>query len=134
MKRHNIIITPALAALCIGSVSSCVHQVIAQQFKRDVYPGDRPPHVIADAGGKPASQNWLRVDPVALPPSGNEISHIRYASDGTPYGIPSNFAGIITSPHPPYHQLDCQGKGANDRVCDPYTRKPFLIPRIYKVD
>lgn len=134
MKRHNIIITTALAALCIGSVSSCVHQVIAQHLTRDVYPGDRPPHVIADAGGKPASQNWLRSDPVALPPSGNEISNIKYGSDGTPYGIPSNFAGIVTSPHSPYHQLDCQGCSANQRVWDPYTGKSFFIPRTYTVD
>ena len=133
MKQHRIV-TIALAALGAVTMSSCIHQVIAQQFTRDVYPGERPPHVIADVSGSPASQGWLRTDPAALPPSGNEISRIRYASDGTPYGIPSNFAGIITSPYPPYHQLDCQGNGANDRVWDPYTRKPFLIPRIYKVN
>lgn len=133
MKQHRIV-TIALAALGAVTMSSCIHQVIAQQFTRDVYPGERPPHVIADVNGSPASQGWLRTDPAALPPSGNEISRIRYASDGTPYGIPSNFAGIITSPYPPYHQLDCQGNGANDRVWDPYTRMPFLIPRIYKVN
>lgn len=133
MKQHRIV-TIALAALGAVTMSSCIHQVIAQQFTRDVYPGERPPHVIADVNGSPASQGWLRTDPAALPPSGNEISRIRYASDGTPYGIPSNFAGIITSPYAPYHQLDCQGNGANDRVWDPYTRKPFLIPRIYKVN
>lgn len=133
MKQHRIV-TIALAALGAVTMSSCIHQVIAQQFTRDVYPGERPPHVIADVNGRPASQGWLRTDPAALPPSGNEISRIRYASDGTPYGIPSNFAGIVTSPYPPYHQLDCQGNGANDRVWDPYTRKPFLIPRIYKVN
>lgn len=107
MKQHRIV-TIALAALGAVTMSSCIHQVIAQQFTRDVYPGERPPHVIADVNGSPASQGWLRTDPAALPPSGNEISRIRYASDGTPYGIPSNFAGIITSPYPPYHQLDCQ--------------------------
>ena len=133
MKQHRIT-TTALAVLCACTMSSCIHQVIVQQFTRDTYPGDRPPHVINDVNGSPASQGWLRTDPIALPPSGNDLSKIKYGADGIPYGIPSNFAGIVISPHSPNHQLDCTGCNANQRVWDPYSRKPFYIPRTYTVD
>ena len=133
MKLHRIIAT-ALAVLGACTMSSCIYQIFIQQFTRDVYPGERPPHVINDVNGAPASQSWLKTDPIALPPSGNELNKIKYASDGLPYGIPSNFAGIVISPHAPNHQLDCTNCNPNQKVWDPYARKPFYIPRTYTVD
>ena len=133
MKQHRITAT-ALAVLGACTMSSCIHQIFIQQFTRDVYPGERPPHVINDVNGAPASQSWLKTDPIALPPSGNELNRIKYGSDGVPYGVPSNFAGIVISPHAPNHQLDCTNCSPNQKVWDPYSRKPFYIPRTYTMD
>ena len=50
MKLRRLIL-PILAAFCTLSLSSCIFQQIAEKFVRDEYPGERPPHVIADAEG-----------------------------------------------------------------------------------
>lgn len=123
--------TLAIAMLCATALSSCIHQLVIQSVTREAYPGDRPPHVIADNNGTPAGGKWLANDPAALPPSSSEIEKIKYHADGLPYGIPSNYAGIITSPYSPYNVLDCQNTKPNQKVWDPYTRKPFYIPRTY---
>ena len=52
------------------SLSSCIIQQTVGMFIRDEYPGERPPMVIEDVNGQPASQNWLKIDPTMLPPSG----------------------------------------------------------------
>ena len=64
------LILPFVAACSMLSLSSCIFQQIASNFIRDEYPGERPPHVIADINGKPASNNWIKVNPYDLPPSG----------------------------------------------------------------
>lgn len=125
-------ITCALAAaFCALSLSSCVLQQIHDNFSRTAYPGERPPHVIADNNGKPASANWQKIDPDALPPAGALLGRIEMGPGGIPYGLPCEFAGIITSPHAPHHQLDYSNAKVGDKVWDPYTRKPFYIPRLY---
>ena len=55
--RTSIIL---LAALSSSILPSCIWQPIMQTFTRDTYPGTRPPMVIADVNGKPASENWLK--------------------------------------------------------------------------
>ena len=65
------LILPLAAAFCTLSLSSCIFQQIASNFIRDTYPGERPPHVIADVDGKPASEKWIKVNPYDLPPSGH---------------------------------------------------------------
>lgn len=120
--------------LAIGStllLSSCIFQQMANQFIRDDYPGNRPPHVIADKNGKPASQNWIRPNPNDLPPSGALSGRIEYAEDGIPYGLPCEFSNIIVSPYAPYYQLDYTNSKVGDKVWDPYTKKPFYIKRFY---
>lgn len=130
MKTRHIILalTCALSAL---SLTSCIFQQVHDNFTRATYPGERPPHVIADNNGQPASNAWQKEDPNALPPAGALLSRIDTASDGIPYGLPCEFAGIITSPYAPHHQLDYTNAKVGDKVWDPYTRKPFYIPRLY---
>lgn len=130
MKAHRLIIAPA-AALCALTLSSCIFQQIAGNFTRDVYPGERPPHVIADNNGQPATQNWAKIDPDALPPAGALSGYNKTADDGLPYGLPCEFSGIVTSPYAPHYQLDYTNAKVGDKVWDPYTRKPFYIPRLY---
>lgn len=130
MKINRI--TLALAAVfSVLTLNSCIFQQIHDNFSRAVYPGERPPHVIADNNGKPASASWQTIDPNTLPPAGALLNRIERASDGIPYGLPCEFAGIITSPYEPYHQLDYSNAKVGDKVWDPYTRKPFYIPRLY---
>lgn len=127
--RHIAI---AMAATgCALSLSSCIFQQVHDNFTRAAYPGERPPHVIADINGQPASTNWLKEDPNALPAAGALLGRIENAADGIPYGLPCEFAGIITSPYEPHHQLDYSKASVGDKVWDPYTRKPFYIPRLY---
>ncbi|MDO5470857.1 MAG: hypothetical protein Q4F38_06110 [Akkermansia sp.] len=120
-----------LALLSCGMLSSCIHQIFIQKFTRDEYPGTRPPMVIPDAGGKPAHTNWQKEDEFMLPPSSHLTRKIDTASDGIPYGLPSEFSNIITSPHAPHYLLDYTGIPVGSKVWDPYTRKPFYISRTY---
>ncbi len=120
-----------LAALSSSLLPSCIWQPIVQQFTRDTYPGERPPMVIADVNGKPASENWLKVDETMLPPAAHMTSHIDKAADGIPYGIPSEFSDIVISPYEPHYQLDYTDVPVGSKVWDPYTRKPFYISRTY---
>lgn len=130
MKAQRIAAVFA-ALLCCTTLSSCLFSQMAQKFQRDTYPGERPPHVILDNNGKPASNNWLQVDPYTLPASGALIEHSKTADDGIPYGLPSEFSDIIVSPYAPYYQLDYSGCSVGEKVWDPYTRKPFYIRRHY---
>lgn len=114
------------------SLSSCIIQQGISLFIRNDYPGTRPPSVIADVQGKPANQNWQKVDAEMLPPSSHAIGRIHCAGDGLPYGLTTNFSNIVMSPYPPYHQLDYTGVRVGSKVWDPYVRKPFYIPRAYK--
>lgn len=126
--------TGLFAILCSTVLSSCIIQQVADKFIRDEYPGDRPPHVIADAGGKPASENWVKVNPYDLPPSGYLESKIKHADDGLPYGLPCEFSDILVSPYEPHYQLDYRNSKVGDKVWDPYTRKPFYIPRFMTIN
>lgn len=130
MNMNRITLTMA-AAFSALTLSSCIFQQISDKFTREVYPGERPPHVIADNNGQPASANWVKADPNALPPAGALLGRVETAADGIPYGLPCEFAGIITSPYEPHHQLDYTNAKVGDKVWDPYTRKPFYIPRFY---
>lgn len=133
MKIQKLIL-PITAAFCTLGLSSCIFQQIADKFIRDEYPGERPPHVIADADGKPASTKWARIDPLDLPPSGHLNGQIKYADDGLPYGLPCEFSNILVSPYEPYYQLDYTNSKVGDKVWDPYTRKPFYIPRFLTIN
>ena len=128
MNKRRLLIT-CLAALSVFSLSSCVVQQIADKFIRDEYPGERPPHVIADNGGKPASENWIKVNPYDLPPSGHLDGRVEYAADGLPYALPCEFSNILVSPYEPYYQSE-----VGDKVWDPYTRKPFYVPRFMTIN
>lgn len=132
MKKY--IITFAAAAIGVCCLSSCLVQQAVGVFIRDEYPGARPPMVIADADGKPASQKWLTVDPEALPPSGHIEGRVRYAEDGIPYGLSSEFSDVVVSPYAPNYPLDYTGVKVGAKVWDPYTRKPFYIPRVFTLN
>ena len=131
-KRH--LTSGLMALLCTVTLNSCIVQQIADKFIRDEYPGSRPPHVIADVNGKPASQNWIKVNPYDLPPSGHLEGRVEYADDGLPYGLPCEFSNILVSPYEPYYQLDYTKSAVGDKVWDPYTRKPFYIPRFMTIN
>lgn len=121
----------AVAMLGALSLSSCLIQQTVGMFIRDEYPGERPPMVIEDVDGKPASQKWLKADPAMLPPPGHIESRITYADDGIPYGLSEEFSNVVVSPYPPYSQLDYTGISVGAKVWDPYSKKPFYIPRVY---
>lgn len=131
--KHCILTTlsAVCAALCL---SSCLIQQGVNLFVRHEYPGTRPPRVIADINGRPANQNWQKIDEEMLPPSSHIISRIHYAGDGLPYGLTSEFSDIVISPYEPYHQLDYTGVKVGSKVWDPYVRKPFYIPRAFKMN
>ena len=133
MKTRRLI-RPVLAALLTLSLSSCIFQQIADRFIRDEYPGERPPHVIADNNGKPASTAWAKVNPYDLPPSGHLNGRVEDADDGLPYALPCEFSNILVSPYEPYYQLDYSKSQVGDKVWDPYTRKPFYIPRFLTIN
>lgn len=126
--------TGLFAILCSTVLSSCIIQQVADKFIRDEYPGDRPPHVIADANGKPASENWIKVNPYDLPPSGHLEGQVKHADDGLPYGLPCEFSDILVSPYEPHYQLDYRNSKVGDKVWDPYTRKPFYVPRFMTIN
>lgn len=132
---HKRTLATSIATLfCSITLSSCIIQQVADKFIRDEYPGDRPPHVIADADGKPASQNWVKVNPYDLPPSGHLEGRIDYAEDGLPYALPCEFSDILVSPYEPHYQLDYRKSAVGEKVWDPYTRKPFYIPRFMTIN
>ena len=128
------LILPVISACCTLGLSSCIFQQIASNFIRDEYPGERPPHVIADNEGKPANENWVKVNPYDLPPSGHLNGRIEYAEDGLPYGLPCEFSNILVSPYEPFYQLDYTNSKVGDKVWDPYTRKPFYVPRFLTIN
>ncbi len=128
MKNKTII---TIAILGCSMLSSCIWQPIMQTFTRDQYPGERPPMVILDVDGKPASNNWQQVDEDVLPPSSHMNGRITHADDGIPYGLTSEFSNIVISPYEPHYQLDYTGVPVGSKVWDPYTRKPFYIKRAY---
>ncbi len=128
MKKH--IILPTLALTCCLALNSCIQQAV-MAFVRDEFPGPRPPKVIADVNGKPASNSWLQNDPNVLPPSSLVDTSPSYGQDGIPYGISSEYSDVVVSPYAPYYQLDYKGVPVGAKVWDPYTRKPFYIPRSY---
>ena len=133
MNTRRILIA-FLAVIGSFTFNSCIIQQVADKFIRDEYPGERPPHVIADAGGKPASDTWIKVNPYDLPPSGHLQGRVEYAEDGLPYGLPCEFSNILVSPYEPYYQLDYTRSNVGDKVWDPYTRKPFYIPRFMTIN
>lgn len=122
-----------IAAACFAafSLNSCIIKQGVEVFIRDTYPGERPPKVIVDVNGKPASNHWLQVEENVLPPSRHIEGKVTYAQDGLPYGLVSEFSGIVVSPYAPNYNLDCTGVKAGTKVWDPYTHKPFYIPRSY---
>ncbi len=130
MKAYRTI-TALAALLCCSTLSSCIFAQMVDSFDRAPYPGERPPHVIADNNGTPVSNDWVKVNPYDLPPSGHVTKKISTASDGLPYGLPCEFSNIIVSPYEPHYQLDYSNASVGSKVWDPYTRKPFYIPRLY---
>ncbi len=130
MKKHILNLSLALTGICV--LNSCLIYQGVQAFVREEYPGTRPPMVIKDVDGKPANQNWLKSPSDMLPPSSYiSAKNVSKASDGTPYGMTTEYKDIIISPHYPHHKLDYTGFSAGDKVWDPYTRKPFYIKRTY---
>ncbi|MBR4311270.1 MAG: hypothetical protein IKT79_09585 [Akkermansia sp.] len=126
------IATAALAVLTLSSLSSCILYQGVRAFVREEYPGQRPAMVIKDVNGKPANQNWRSTPSDYLPPASHvNAGKVSKASDGTPYGMTSEYSDIIISPYYPHHQLDYTGSAPGDKVWDPYTRKPFYIKRTY---
>ena len=123
-----------LAVGCTATLNSCIFQQIASRFVRDVYPGDCPPHVIADINGKPEHTRWIKANPNDLPPSGYLHGKVEYAEDGLPYSLPCEFSDILVSPYAPNYQLDYTNCEAGQKVWDPYTRKAFYINRHYTIN
>lgn len=118
-------------ATCTLFLSSCIFQQVVNNFVRDEYPGVRPPHVIEDNNGKPASNKWVTANPTDLPPSGHLNGKVEYAEDGLPYSLPCEFSNILVSPYAPNYQLDYSNSKVGSKVWDPYTKKPFYIQRHY---
>ncbi len=131
MKTRIILL--AIAATATLSLDSCVQQVAAK-FVRNEYPGPRPTAVIRDVNGQPASNKWLQSDPNSLPPSSLINTNVKYGAGNIPYGIISEYSNIVVSPYAPHNQLDYTGVKVGEKVWDPYTRKPFYIPRSYTVN
>ncbi len=129
MKKSILLTLTALT--CSLGLNSCIFQQAIMAFVRAEYPGTRPPMVIADVDGQPENPKWIAVNSNDLPISSLIDTDISYGADNIPYGITSEFSDIVVSPHAPYNQLDYTGKKAGDKVWDPYTRKPFYIPRSY---
>ncbi len=129
MKKHIILTLIALSSTL--GLSSCLFQQAAMAFVRAEYPGQRPPMVIADVDGKPANNNWIAVSTDDLPPSSLVNTEVTLGEGDIPYGITSEFSDIVISPYEPHYQLDYTGVEVGAKVWDPYTRKPFYIPRAY---
>ncbi len=128
--KKSIITTLVALASALG-LSSCLFQQAVLAFVRTEYPGQRPPMVIADAEGKPASNKWIAVSADDLPPSSLMDTELTYGEGDIPFGIGSEFSNIVISPYAPHYQLDYTGVEVGAKVWDPYTRKPFYIPRTY---
>ncbi len=128
--KINMILPLATLACTLG-LSSCIFQQAVMTFVRAEYPGQRPPMVIADVDGKPASNKWIPVSANDLPISSLVDTELSYGKDNIPYGISSEFSNIVISPYAPHYQLDYTGVSVGAKVWDPYTRKPFYIPRAY---
>ncbi len=128
--KKNIVLTLVALASTLG-LTSCLFQQAVMAFVRAEYPGQRPPMVIADVDGKPASDKWLTANPNDLPPSSLLSTEITYGDGEIPYGIGSEFSNIVISPYSPHHQLDHTGIEVGAKVWDPYARQPFYIPRTY---
>ncbi len=129
MKKSIILTFVALA--CTLGLSSCIFQQAVMAFVRAEYPGARPPMVIADVDGKPASNKWIAISSNDLPPSSLVDTELSYGDNDIPYGITSEFSNIVISPYSPHYQLDYTGVKVGSKVWDPYTHKPFYIPRSY---
>ncbi len=129
--KSRIILSLAAAAMAL-SLSSCIQQVIGA-FVRDEYPAGKLPHVIAsDAKGNPAGSNWLSISSSDLPPSSIITSgKIEYGAGNIPYGLTSPYSNVVNSPYEPYYELDYSNSKPGQKVWDPYTRKPFYIPRTF---
>ncbi len=125
----------ALSALALSSLlPSCIVSQAVDVFVRKAYPGTLP-MVIADAGGRPASgARWLAIDRDALPAPSNLITKPKLDPQGTPYGHTSEYTHAVISPYAPYNLLSYKGYKGGDRVWDPYTRKPFIIPRTHTIN
>lgn len=127
----NKLITATLLLAGTLALNSCLIYQGVQAFVREDYPGTRPPKVIKDVNGKPASQAWKSLPADMLPPASYLKERVTYAPDGTPYGLTSEYSNITISPHYPYRELDYTGFAPGDKVWDPYTRKAFYIKRAY---
>lgn len=129
MKHIYSNLSTILAATAAAfTLNSCIIKQGVEVFIRDTYPGERPPMVITDPG---KSATWLKPAENVLPPSSHIQGRIRHADDGIPYGLTSEFSNIVVSPYDPHYQLDYTGIKVGAKVWDPYTRKPFYIPRSY---
>lgn len=129
MKHVYRNLSMALAAVAAATaLNSCLIQQGVEVFIRDTFPGDRPPAVITKIDN---STKWLKPDEDVLPPSSHVNGRIRQANDGIPYGLTSEFSNIVVSPYAPHYPLDYTGVPVGTKVWDPYTRKPFYIPRAY---
>lgn len=134
MKK--LIIPALLSLLSLASLSSCLIQQAVDLVVREDYPGTRPPRVVTEINGRPnPNTKWLSVDHNDLPPSGSLRSKSpKMSSDGIPYGFTSEYSNIVVSPYYPNYVLDYTGVDPETRVWDPYTHKPFYIPRTYTVN
>ncbi len=129
MKARTILCIAA-TAMALG-LSSCVQQAV-NAFVRAEYPAGDLPHVIpSDAQGKPVSNNWRQIPAGSLPPSSLMSTDVSYGEGNIPYGIRSRYSDVVNSPYPPHYELDYSKARVGDKVWDPYTRKPFYIPRSY---
>jgi YMGG-like Gly-zipper len=48
--------------------------------------------------------------------------------DGYPYGIPTDYRGIVRSPYSPHHLIDVTGIPHGALVMDPTVDRPFVRP------
>ncbi len=133
--KNNKTITLILSSLCImATMSSCIVSQAVDIFVRPEYPGTLPPSVIADANGRPASTKRLAIDTDTLPAPSSLLGQMELAEDGIPYGFTSEYSDIVISPYAPHNPLNYDKFKGGDKVWDPYTMKPFYIPRIHTIN
>ncbi len=131
--KPRIILSLAAAALAL-SLNSCIHQ-LARTVVRPSHPtGKLPAVIVSNAQGKPAANKWLSMNSAELPPPSPASLNITYGEGNIPYGILSEYSNVVTSPYSPYHELDYSNCKVGQKVWDPYTRKPFYIPRSYTIN
>lgn len=108
-------------------LTSCVSYMVDNLDSKPVYMGDKPASVIPDNGL--TYVKLMPVDPYELPSTlalnGRSIT---YHSDGTPYGLESEYRNCVNSPYPPFRRLDTAGLSSGQKVRDPYDGKPFYLP------